>query len=185
MKLQIAIFSTLAALTFAGKIPVPEIKKKTQKQLDNLQGNVEQKVQAFLNKNGIEIDASKKLNNVLKSGTAQGKAFEKKANAEFNNLQNKFGGWDLNQFIDAGLSFVNTNVDKQEQNVGDSAKGLIDIAQQALNAAANAGKAALGDKAEITVNKGLNGVKHAAQKQLNSKQVQQLLAQANKKVKGN
>merc|ERR1712154_394747 len=113
------------------------------------------------------------------------KQMKNQANQQYNQFSNTYGKWDLGQIIDTVNNQVNSRIDKAEAGAPDGAKTFIDIGQDVLSALANAGKDALGNRENLTVDKIVSSAKNAAQQNINSQQVNQALRQANRKVNGN
>merc|ERR1712035_64073 len=182
MKLQFICLASTLAVTFSRNVPVPSLNKKTEKNLQRLSNNAINKAQQLLADNGVTVDLSGKLQNAANAGKPQLKAIGQKANQEYKKLSNTYGNWDLSQLIDTASNALNSKIDQGEAGAPDLAKTLSDAGQQLLGSLVVAGKDAMGDKKDLTLNQLVNAASGAAQKAVNNQQVNQALRKANKAI---
>jgi len=174
MKLQFIFLASTLALTFSKNIPknipLPELNEKTQNNIAKLGSNAVKTAQDLLKKNGVKVNIQAKLQQALKAGDMQ----LKKGQNEANNQYNKVAGMSLGELIDLSGNELDAAIDDLEDKAPDGVKSLIDIAQGALKGLAKAGKEALNNKQDWTVDD---------LAQLGSDSLEQSVNQGNKYIK--
>merc|ERR1712173_14733 len=202
MKLQLTLLTlTISTLALSKNIPVPKVKKPVQQKLNNLQRNIGNKVGEVFSdvqkqakgfglnidpeKTGINSALKKAANNAQNAAKPQINNMKKQAEKEFDALSKKFGNWDIEQIIKTADNNLNAAIDEAEEKAPAGAKSFIDIGQKFLGALADAGKEALGDNKDLTLNNLMDSGKKAAEGAINSKAANNALKNMNKAVKGN
>merc|ERR1712117_666565 len=141
----------MGALTFSKNIPknipLPELNEKTQNNIAKLGSHGVKTAQDLLKKNGVNVNLKAKLRQTLKAGDIQ----VKKGQNEANNQYNKVADMSLGELIDLFGNEIDAAIDDFEDKAPDGVKSLTDIAQGALKGLAEAGKKALNDKQNWTV----------------------------------
>merc|ERR1712173_156333 len=182
MKLQIIFLASTLAVTFSKNIPVPKLKQKTKEKVNALANSAANKAQALLAANGVSVDVNAKLNNAINAGKPQFNAVKKEADKKYTEFSSTYGNWNLGQLIDTLNNKVNSEINQAEAGAPDGAKTFIDIGQDVLKALSNAGKTALGNNQQLTIDQILGAAKKSAGQAINNQQVNQALKKANKKV---
>jgi len=177
MKLQIIFLASTLALTFSKNIPQVKLNRNTKGNLNKLANNAEN----FLADKGVTIDLDGRVKQASQAVQPQVNAIKNQANQ----LANQFGDWDLGQIIDAVNQKIDSSIDKAEAGAPDGAKTFIDIGQDVLKAFGQAGKKALDDNQNLTVDDILKAGKQSVQQSLNGQQVNSALRKANKAVQNN
>merc|ERR1712046_366229 len=173
MKLQFIFLASSMAVIFSKNLPVPGLNKNTQHGVNKLKNNAAKKAEALLAAQGVKVDVDGRLKKLEDSVKPQLNQIKNKANQQYNQFSNTYGKWDLGQIIDTVNNQVNSRINKAEAGAPDGAKTFIDIGQDVLSALANAGKDALGNRENLTVDKIVSSAKNAAQQNINSQQVNQ------------
>merc|ERR1712046_95749 len=143
--------------------------RNTKGNLNKLANNAEN----FLADKGVTIDLDGRVKQASQAVQPQVNAIKNQANQ----LANQLGDWDLGQIIDAVNQKIDSSIDKAEAGAPDGAKTFIDFGQ--------AGKKALDDNQNLTVDDILKAGKQSVQKSLNGQQVNSALRKANKAVQNN
>merc|ERR1712241_124865 len=180
MKLQLIFLASTLALTYSKNIPVPELNKETEKNVNQLTNTALRKTQNFLKANGVEIKSLRqRLNNAVNAGVPQLKAVKNEADKQHSKVADKSVGGLIN-FVSGEL---NKAIDGAENDVPDGAKSALDIVQGFLGAVKDAGVDALGERADLTIDKLAKAGKLALQNSANGAKVNNAIKNAKKQIK--